>query len=66
MVTSVPYPFLLQMAKVELRDCFAKGLEAAFLALLEPFQWAALASLRSMMRLMAQWIIATPVSGSRS
>ena len=48
------------------RNCFAKGLEAAFLALLEPFQWAALASLRSMMRLMAQWIIATPVSGSRS
>ena len=43
---------------------FAVGVEAAFLALLEAFQVAALASLRSMMRLMAQRIIATPVSGS--
>ena len=49
-----------------LRDCFAIDPEAAFLALFEAFQRAALASLRSMMRLMAQWIIATPVSGSLS
>ena len=36
------------------RSCFAKGLKAALLALLEAFQPAALTSLRSMMRLMAQ------------
>jgi hypothetical protein len=34
------------------RSCFAKGLKAALLALLEAFQPAALTSLRSMMRLM--------------
>ena len=36
------------------RNCFAKGIEAALLALLEAFQPAALTSLRSMIRLMAQ------------
>lgn len=38
----------------------------ALFALLEASQRTAPASLRSMMRLMAQWIIATPVSGSLS
>jgi hypothetical protein len=33
---------------------------------LDIFQRVAPVSLRSMMRLIAQWIIATPVSGNRS
>lgn len=48
------------------RNCFAIGCEAACLGLFEPFQCGAPASLRSMMRLMVQRIIATPVSGSLS
>ncbi len=59
-------PRASQALSVHLRNRFAIGLEAALLALLEAFQRATLASLRSMMRLMAQWIIATPVSVSRS
>ena len=53
------------------RNCFAIVPEVAFLSRLGAFsrhffQRVAPVNLRSMMRLITQWIIATPVSGNRS